>query len=322
MPFPVKVSAMNFNLSKQRVANILARSAMLVPPLEKLVAIGCRQPHLRRFGLGAVAHGYSRILTHSEFRIAKFDAYRLWVNVAEPLGIEPFFFGETCAAWLVPSLIGEGDVCVDGGANVGLYTFLMASLVGKGGRVFAFEANPEMLELLSRSVELNDYGSFVEVVPRALWNVADEELKFFVSPKDTGNSSLVDNGFVPQDHPIRVTTTTLDDFAHAHRLQRLRLVKLDVERAEDQVLRGTEHLLREQRIDYLIVELISNSEAARILQQYDYEGYRLNFQHHRLRPLADVAPGTFCDVLFVRPGLRDAFAQQFSQAITSSDCYW
>lgn len=310
------MNAMNFSLTKQRVADILARSAMRVPPLEKLIAIGCRQPGFRKLGLGAVAHSYCRVLKQPELRIATFDTYRLWVNVAEPLGVEPFFFGQTCTAWLVPSLVGKGDVCIDGGANVGPYTFLMASIVGKGGRVFAFEANPEMLELLSRSVSLNDYGSFVEIVPRALWNVANEEMTFFVSTEstNTGTSSLVDHGlFVSQDHTIRVTTTTLDEFAQQHSLQRLRLVKLDVERAEEQVLHGTERLLREERIDYLIVELFSNTQAERILQGHGYEGYLLDFSQRRLRPLANVPPGTFCDVLFVRSGLQREFHRQFSQ---------
>jgi len=318
MQAKMKESAMNFKLGKQRVADILARSAMRVPALEKLIAVGCRQPGLRKLGLGAVAHGYSRVLKRPELRIATFDTYKLWVNVAEPLGIEPFFFGQTCAAWLVPLLIGAGDVCVDGGANVGPYTFLMASIVGKGGRVFAFEANPEMLELLSRSVSLNDYGSFVEVVPRALWSVADEEMTFYVSTEsmNTGTSSLVDHGlFVSPDHTIRVTTTTLDQFALDHSLQRLHLVKLDVERAEDHVLRGTENLLRDERIDYLIVELFSNTETERILQQHGYSGFLLDFSQRRLRPLANVPSGTFCDVLFVRSGLLDEFVQRFSLMI-------
>jgi FkbM family methyltransferase len=188
--------------------------------------------------------------------------------------------------------------------------------VGKAGRVFAFECNPVMLEILSRSVSLNDYGSFVEVVPRALWSVADEEMTFFVSTEstNTGLSSLVPNNF-SQDHTNRVRTTTLDEFARGHSLQRLRLVKLDVERAEDHVLRGAEDLLRDERIDYLIVELFSNTETERILEQYGYAGYLLDFSQRRLTPMADVPAGTFCDVLFVRPGLRDGFAQQFSQVI-------
>src|SRR5882724_5373842 len=90
-----KMSAMKFTLGKRQIADIVARSALHVPALEKIIAIACRQPRLRWLGLGAVAHGYSRVLQRRELRIADFGTYRLWVNVAEPLGIEPFFFGQS-----------------------------------------------------------------------------------------------------------------------------------------------------------------------------------------------------------------------------------
>ena len=315
------MSALDFSQGKQRIADIVARSALRLPALEKIIAIGCRQAGLRRLGLGAVAHGYSRVLRGRELRVAALDNYQLWVNVAEPLGIEPFFFGQTGAMWLTPSLIRQGDTCIDAGANVGHYTFLMASVVGKRGRVTAFEANPEMIDLLRRSVSLNEYGSFVEIVPRALWSEAGKEMTFFLSVDSTnsGTSSLVEHGGVlSPDHTTRVTTTTLDEFAQERSLDRIRLVKLDVERAEDHVLRGAERLLREERIDYLIVELIRATEAERILEKHGYSGHLLDAPGRRLKPLADVAEGTFCDVLFVSPRVRAEFAAQFSQLVEAN----
>ena len=312
------MSAFDFTLSKQRIADVVARSALRVPALEKAVALGCRQLVLRKLGLGAIAHGYARVNSGRELRVAALKHYKLWVNVAEPLGIEPFFFGETGASWLTPSLIAEGDVCVDAGANVGHYTFLMASIVGKRGQVAAFEANPEMIDLLRRSVTLNDYGSFVEVVPRALWSVPGAEMTFFLSvdSANTGTSSLVQHGGVLSPaHTIRVTTTTLDEFARDRSYERLRLVKLDVERAEDHVLRGAEDLLRAQRIDYLIVELVRDTEAERILEKHGYAGYLLDGPEKPLKSIADVPGGTFCDVLFVSPRIQPEFAQRFSRLL-------
>jgi FkbM family methyltransferase len=312
------MSASDFTLGKRQIADLVARSALRVPALEKIIKLGCREPRLRWLGLGAVAHGYSRVLQRRELRVAEFGTYRLWVNVAEPLGIEPFFFGQSGAVWLTPSLINAGDVCVDAGANVGHYTFLMASIVGPSGRVVAFEANPAMVELLGRSIALNSYGSFVQVIPRALWSEAGQEMTFFLSVESTnsGTSSLVDHGwFLSQDHTIRVTTTTLDEFARERSLERFRLVKLDVERAEHHVLRGAESLLREARIDYLIVELAAHTEAQRILEQHGYSGYLLDVLRRRLKPLADVPPETFCDALFVSPTVRAQFDRQFSHLV-------
>jgi FkbM family methyltransferase len=312
--------AMNFTLGKQRIADLVARSALRIPALERMVAIGCRQPRLRRLGLGAVAHGYSRVLRQRELRVADLGNYRLWVNVAESLGIDPFFFGQSGAVWLTSSLVRKGDVCIDAGANVGHYTFLMASIVGSSGQIFAFEANPAMVEVLGRSVGLNDYGAYVEVIPLALWSVPNEEKTFFVSvePSNSGTSSLVDHGwFLSQDHTIRVTTTTLDEFASQRSIGQVRLVKLDVERAEDHVLRGAQRLLREARIDYLIVELVSDTEAQRTLEELGYVGYLLDVPQRRLRPLSGVSAGIFCDALFVSPALQVGFTAEFSASIAS-----
>lgn len=312
------MSAPDFSPSKRRIADLVARSALRFPALERAIAFGCRQPGLVKLGLGAVAHGYSRVLRGRELRVAALDNYRLWVNVAEPLGIEPFFFGQSGASWLTSSLISEGDNCVDAGANVGHYTFLMASIVGKRGHVSAFEANPEMVELLRRSVTLNGHDSFVEIVPRALWNEAGVEMTFFLStdPANTGTSSLLQQGGVEtSDHTIRVTTTTLDDFARERAFERLRLVKLDVERAEEQVLRGAARLLQGAKVDYLIVELVRGTEAERVLERHGYSGYLLAGPELPLKPLARVPQGTFCDVLFVSPLVRAEFEQKFSHLI-------
>src|ERR1700749_3350441 len=103
------MSATNLALTKQRIADFLARSALRVPALEKFVVRGCKHPSLRRLGVGAIAHGYSRILRRRELRIAELERYRFWVNVAEPLGIEPFFFGHSGAVWLAPALVRSGD---------------------------------------------------------------------------------------------------------------------------------------------------------------------------------------------------------------------
>ena len=120
-----------------------ARVALAYGPAERLLRAGIRRPRLRRrLKLGAVALGYTRVLQSRALRIAELDGYRFWVNVAEPLGIEPYFFGRPGTVWLAPRLVRPGDVCVDVGANAGHYTFMCAHAVGDSGRVISLEPNP------------------------------------------------------------------------------------------------------------------------------------------------------------------------------------
>jgi len=264
---------------RQQVADVLARLALRVPLAERLLVVGTRSQFLRRhLHLGAIAHGYSRVSRRREIRIAELNGYRLYVNVGESLGIESYFFIESGAVWLAPSLLRPGDVCVDAGANAGNYTFLFASVVGSRGQVFAFEPNPELTELLRKSVSLNGYGEIVRIEERALFSATGERRPFFVSvnPMNTGTSSLIDHGvFVSHDHTVDVSTITFDDFAKNTGVDRFRLVKIDVERAEEFVIAGATKALAGARIDYIIIEMLAGHRTQALLEEAGYRGFLL-----------------------------------------------
>jgi hypothetical protein len=154
---------------KERAANLIARLALRSPALERFLQAGTRSSALcRRLRLGAIAMGYQRVLKAPAYRVAQMDGYCFYVNVGEPLGIEPYFFKRSGTAWITPSLVRPGDVCVDAGANAGHYTFLLASIVGPGGKVYAFEPNPDFARLLARSTALNGFQDRIEITRAAL----------------------------------------------------------------------------------------------------------------------------------------------------------
>jgi FkbM family methyltransferase len=292
----------------QRVLNLLARAALRVRFAERALVAGVRNPTLRRhLRLGAIALRYPPLLRRRELRIAVLDGYRLWVNVGEHLGVSPYFFGDPCVAWVTQFLVRQGDVCVDAGANAGFYTFFCASVVGPGGRVFAFEPNPEFASLLERSVCLNSFSDIVRVVPRALFSQGGEIKRLFVSvnPMNSGTSSLVDHGvFLDPRSTVEVATMTFDQFARDERVRSFRLVKIDVERAEEFVLLGASETLAAGRIDFLIVEMNAGSRAQQLLEDAGYRGYQIAHDKKALVRQDDVPSGSFGDFLFVRPGLE------------------
>ena len=75
-----------------------------------------------------------------------------------------------------------GSLFVDVGANIGLFTILAAARVGRGGRVFAYECNPELLSFLERNVEMNWFSDRVRVVPKAAHR--DREPREFIAPRE------------------------------------------------------------------------------------------------------------------------------------------
>jgi FkbM family methyltransferase len=293
---------------KIAIANLFARLAIRLPSVERLLVAGGHRPFLRRhLRLGAVALGYPRVLGKREFRVAEMDGYRFYVNIGEPLGVGPYFFGNSGTVWLTRALVGPGDICVDAGANAGHYTFQCATIDGSNGKIFAFEPNPEFSALLRRSIALNSFDSLVHVNTNALWSVGNETKAFYISiePTNSGTSSLVDHGlFLSHNHQINVQTVRFDDFAEESKISRFRLVKIDVERAEDHLLAGAERTLLDHRIDYLIVEMYSGGRAQTLLYAAGYQGYFLAEEERELVPLAGIPDGRFGDYLFVRPGLE------------------
>ena len=289
------------------LANALARTALRIPILERMLLAGTRQPTLRRhLRLGAIAHGFARVLQRHELRIAELDGYRLYVNVGEPLGVEPYFFKEPGTVWLTRSLLRRGDVCVDVGANAGTYTFLCASAVGPTGKVFAFEPNPTFAGMLRRSRDLNAFGNIVEVEQRAMSSSTEDRQRFFLStnPMNTGTSSLsTDALFLSEENTIAIDTISFDAFAEARKLEHFRFVKIDVERAEDKVIAGASSTLRSLRIDYIILEMLAGGAAQDLPLRAGYRCFLIVHDERRLIPLADVPINHFGDYLFVSPAM-------------------
>ena len=124
------------------------------------------------------------------------------------------------------------------------------------------------------------------------------------APSNTGTSSLVEHGWFSEGtHAIEVATTTLDEIFAEADCGRFRLVKIDVERAEDAVLSGAKGVLSRQLVDYFIVELRTGTTAHRLLVDAGYEGFLLDEGKRLVVPVADVPGGFFGDYLFTRPGL-------------------
>jgi FkbM family methyltransferase len=150
---------------------------------------------------------------------------------------------------LVEREIGEGDVVLDMGANIGYYTLLFARLVGPQGRVFAFEPDPGNFRLLRRNVSLNGYHNAV-LVHKA---VSDRTgpLRLYVSKDNKGDHRIYDS----QDgrRSVEIEATTLDD-ALADFEGRVTFIKMDIQGAEAHALRGMGRLLERLPAVKMVVE--------------------------------------------------------------------
>jgi len=133
-------------------------------------------------------------------------------------------------------LVRPGTTVIDVGANVGFYTRRFAEWVRPGGEVVAIEPEEVNFSTLKRVIGR-----------RGLVNVLGVQA---VASERAGSLYLQKNPFHPADHRIaeagvKVTAVTIDDVLRERGWPKVSLMKIDVQGAEERVLRGAMRTLRE-----------------------------------------------------------------------------
>jgi FkbM family methyltransferase len=198
------------------------------------------------------------------------------------------------------------QVVVDLGANIGYFTSILAQEVGTHGRVLAFEPVPHARTYLAHNVAINNLHQ-VTVDARALadWRGAGAiTLPAFRLEPQAGAGEV----------GLEVQVSTFDMVAQEYDLDRLDLVKIDIEGSELRALSGMERSLRRWR-PLLAVEThaqflpLYGDDMAALHAFLDGIGYGCAFiddhrlvaaprdrlQAHRLLPSGQVRP-LFCSM--------------------------
>ncbi|MDZ7917280.1 MAG: FkbM family methyltransferase [Rhodococcus sp. (in: high G+C Gram-positive bacteria)] len=169
--------------------------------------------------------------------------------------------------WIEPEVEGldhhvnRGDVCVDVGAEYGLYTVVLAAITGPTGRVVAVEPHPSLarwLTLVARVLRIEA----VTVVDAALSDspgsteLSVPRRNFLpVHGRSYVLSGASNDGANTEFSTSRLSTVrmqTLDEMCRSNQLNKVHFVKADVEGAELAVLHGGIGVLRESRPTVLV----------------------------------------------------------------------
>jgi len=165
-------------------------------------------------------------------------------------------------------VLAEGDILFDVGASVGYYTLLSAKFVGLRGHVVAFEPDPKNIAYLRRHVKANQLSN-VSIHEMA---VADQEgTARFEFGTGTGTGRLSSGG------SLSVPVTSLDKFSAEHNLRPTH-IKIDVEGAETQVLKGARELLSETHPTIFLSTHGSDvhETCCRLLRELNYDLQPMN----------------------------------------------
>jgi len=147
---------------------------------------------------------------------------------------------------VVKQLLQEGMVAVDIGANIGYYSLLAASLVGKTGKVYAFEPEPQNYTLLIRNVNANGYTN-IEAHQKAVSHSAGK-MALYLGTQSGTHSLFGVRGTTTQS--VMVDLVSLDEF-FKERTKNVDIIKVDVQGAEMDVLTGMQNVIKGN--DHLIL---------------------------------------------------------------------
>ncbi|MGM0583322.1 MAG: FkbM family methyltransferase [Pseudomonadota bacterium] len=150
-------------------------------------------------------------------------------------------------------MLRSDDLFADVGANVGSYTVLAAGAAG--ARVVSFEPLPDTFGKLRRNVLLN--GLEPRVASHNIGVGAENGVLRFTSDGDTKNHVIIGNG-LQGGSSVDVTVRRLDDILAG---ETPRVIKIDVEGWEAEVLRGMSGLIADPRLAAIIME--TNDSADR-----------------------------------------------------------
>jgi FkbM family methyltransferase len=198
-------------------------------------------------------HGTMRFFRRDYFIGRSLGVYGEWAQVE--------------IAWL-QTLMRPGDTVIDAGANVGTHTVPLAQAVGPGGRVHAIEPQGPVVDVLRANLELNGLGN-VTVHHAAVGATAGSIVVPRLDVARELNLGGVTLGAFGPGEGDEVPLLPLD----ALELPDCRLIKIDVEGMEAEVLTGAQETLRRCR-PILYVENDRPAQIRALLQTITELGYR------------------------------------------------
>jgi FkbM family methyltransferase len=179
----------------------------------------------------------------------------------------------------------QGDIVVDIGAHMGRYTIISSKRVGSNGKVVAIEAHPGNFEMLNRNIKLNQ---LTNVIPLNYAVYSKEtKVKLYLPDEESGytmHHSIMSDYIFPkykgktEDKFIEVSANTLDYLLNLKGITDVNWVKIDVEGAEFEVLKGANNILSNSKDIALLIEVHGKNTYEPIIDSLRSYNFKIDFE--------------------------------------------
>ncbi len=239
---------------------------------------------MRRSGLSGVKRWIYRCITdpYTNFRLENFEVESVFgARFEGTLGgliqRRVFHFGvfePNLTDWIKQSL-RPGDTFLDVGANVGYFTLLASRVVGPTGSVVAVEAAPSTFSTLVKNCQRNSCTNVRSLNLAAFDRETELPLFHIPSEENTGGASVVlavgPCETVVQAKPLATVLSESE-------IGSMRIVKIDVEGAEVEAVRGLIPVISRmpEHVEIVVESLPENYDAiAGMMEELEFHTYTL-----------------------------------------------
>lgn len=152
----------------------------------------------------------------------------------------------------ISSSVSRDMITLDIGSHIGFYTLLMAKIVGPKGTVYAFEPLPVNFRILEDNVRMNHLDN-VRIFPKAVSDGSGTATLLLDDDHELPGKSSLTYRSSQGERLLEVETVTIDEFMSSEQLS-VNFIKIDVEGAEELVLKGALETIQQHR-PILLIEL-------------------------------------------------------------------
>jgi len=276
--------------------------------MENLAATFSRKLYILPGGY-FIVQGLKKIF-HKQFnkpnwKTFSFRGVTFKVDISKQMGNSIYWRGahDWAPIFALEKLIKKGDTILDIGANQGEYAIWAARLTGNSGQVHAYEPLTSMYGQLNDNISLNPA---LRITPHQM-GLSDKPGRLKLYSNDNHNEG-VNTLFPDPTHESKVLEeielNTLDLEVERLALNKIDLIKIDVEGAELMVLNGGKSTIAKHR-PILFLEFnekafqtagYSSADILTFLEAFGYRFYKIGLRG-KLTPLAKEQVPEFCNIM-------------------------
>lgn len=195
---------------------------------------------------------------------------------------------ENFEAKIMEKFVKKGMCVLDIGANLGYYSLIFANLVGKNGKVYAFEPEPSNYRLLVKNIKANNYKNIISFQKAV--SDSSGRIKLYISEEHKGDHRTYDPG--DGRHAINIQAITIDNFC-GNKIKP-DLVKIDTQGTEFSIIKGMEKTIKRNSEIIITCEFwpsaiakcgINPEESLKKLQHYGFKVFLINEKKKTIEPI-------------------------------------